>query len=80
MTTLIKIIRTTNQKKTIHLKQFTRSHKCSLKNILHEAEKLVGYSTSFLNLRWLLSDELANIAMHFRKLIGSRHPMIDTAR
>lgn len=45
-----------------------------------EAEKIVGYPTSFLSLRWLLSDEVANVAIHLRKLIGSRHPLLKTAK
>lgn len=38
--------------------------------VIREAEKIVGYPTSFMNLRWLLSDEFANIAMHLRKLVS----------
>lgn len=45
-----------------------------------EAEKIVGYPTSFLSLRWLLSDEIANIALMLRKLIGSNHPLLKTAK
>ncbi|XP_034949007.1 decaprenyl-diphosphate synthase subunit 2-like [Chelonus insularis] len=45
-----------------------------------EAEKIVGYPTSFLNLRWLLSDEIANVALHLRKLVGSNHPLLKTAK
>ncbi|XP_034950030.1 decaprenyl-diphosphate synthase subunit 2-like [Chelonus insularis] len=45
-----------------------------------EAEKIVGYSTSFLNLRGLLSDEIANIAVFLRKLMESNHPLIDIAK
>lgn len=48
--------------------------------IVKEAEKIVGYPTSFLNLRWLLNDELANIALHLRKLVGTNHPLLKTAR
>lgn len=44
------------------------------------AEKLVGYPTSFLSLRWLLSDEIANVALHLRKLVGSSHPLLKTAK
>lgn len=47
---------------------------------ISEAEKVVGYPTSFLNLRWLLTDEFANIAIHFRKLVLSNHPLLTTAR
>lgn len=45
-----------------------------------EAEKIVGYPTSFLSLRWLLSDEIANVALHLRKLVGSNHPILKTAK
>lgn len=47
---------------------------------LTEAEKVVGYPTSFLNLRWLLSDEYANVAFNLKKLIGLRHPLLTTAK
>nr|CAH7768204.1 unnamed protein product [Callosobruchus chinensis] len=47
---------------------------------VNEAEKIVGYPTSFLSLRWLLNDEVANIALHLRKLIGTNHPLLSTAR
>ncbi|CAH0400640.1 unnamed protein product [Chilo suppressalis] len=48
--------------------------------IIKEAEKIVGYPTSFMNLRWLLSDEFANLAMHLRKVVDSNHPIIKTAK
>ncbi|XP_047536771.1 all trans-polyprenyl-diphosphate synthase PDSS2-like [Vanessa atalanta] len=48
--------------------------------IIREAEKIVGYPTSFMNLRWLLSDEFANLAMHLRKIVGSNHPIMKTAK
>ncbi|NXD25223.1 DLP1 synthase, partial [Spelaeornis formosus] len=48
--------------------------------LVSEAEKIVGYPTSFMSLRCLLSDELSNIAMHVRKLVGTKHPLLDTAR
>ncbi|CAG9858478.1 unnamed protein product [Phyllotreta striolata] len=47
---------------------------------VNEAEKVIGYSTSFLSLRWLLNDEVANIAFNLKKLIGTKHPLINTAR
>lgn len=47
---------------------------------LNEAEKIVGYPTSFLNLRWLLSDEIANVGLHIRKLLGTQHPLLDAAK
>ncbi|CAG4957005.1 unnamed protein product [Colias eurytheme] len=48
--------------------------------VIKDAEKIVGYPTSFMNLRWLLSDEFANLAMHLRKIVGSNHPIMKTAK
>ncbi|KAK7040807.1 Decaprenyl-diphosphate synthase subunit 2, partial [Halocaridina rubra] len=45
-----------------------------------DAEKIVGYPTSYLTLRSLLSDEMSNIAGHIRKLVGSSHPLLKTAK
>ena len=47
---------------------------------LRQAEALVSYSSSFLSVRSLLSDEFASVAMAARKLIASKHPLIKTAR
>lgn len=47
---------------------------------LSDAEKLVGYPTSFLSLRCLLSDELSNVAIYMKRLVGSKHPLLKTAR
>lgn len=55
-------------------------HKHEWDLAISEAEKIVGYPTSFLSLRWLLSDEVANVAMHLRKLVGSNHPLLKTAK
>ncbi|XP_011563391.3 all trans-polyprenyl-diphosphate synthase PDSS2 [Plutella xylostella] len=48
--------------------------------VIRDAEKIVGYPTSFMNLRWLLSDEFANMASYLRKLVGSNHPILQTAK
>lgn len=48
--------------------------------MVSEAEKIVGYPASFMSLRCLLSDELSNIAMQVRKLVGTQHPLLTTAR
>lgn len=44
------------------------------------AEKVVGYPTSFLSLRYLMSDEISNIAVYLKKLIGTGHPLLSTAK
>ncbi|XP_048002139.1 all trans-polyprenyl-diphosphate synthase PDSS2-like [Leguminivora glycinivorella] len=49
-------------------------------NIIRDAEKVVGYPTSFMNLRCLLSDEFANMALYLRKLLGSNHLVMQTAK
>ncbi|CAG0883699.1 unnamed protein product [Cyprideis torosa] len=49
-----------------------------LKSAVADAEKVVGYPTSFLSLRYLLSDEVANVALQLRKLVGSSHPLLHT--
>ncbi len=49
-----------------------------LENLASEAEKVVGYQTSLL--RCLLSDEISSVLLHSKKLVGSRHPLLKTAR
>jgi len=56
------------------------SKKPDFNRAVSEAEKIVGYPTSFLSLRWLMSDEIANVALHLRKLVGSNHPLLKTAK
>lgn len=48
--------------------------------VISEAEKIVGHSTSFLSLKCLMNDEVADIASHIRKLMGTSHPLINTAK
>lgn len=50
------------------------------KKAVSEAERIVGYPTSFMSLRCLLSDELASVALHLRKLVGTKHPLLQTAK
>ena len=47
---------------------------------MSNAEKIVGYSTSYFSLRCLLSDEISNVALHLRKLVGTNHPLLETAK
>lgn len=48
--------------------------------VVSDAERIVGYPTSFLSLRCLLSDELSNVALQMRKLVGTKHPLLQTAK
>ncbi|XP_061722099.1 all trans-polyprenyl-diphosphate synthase PDSS2-like isoform X1 [Cydia pomonella] len=45
-----------------------------------QAEQTVGFPTSFLNLRWLFNDEIASTAIHLRKLVGTNHPLLKSAK
>ena len=56
------------------------SRQDDLTKALSDAEKIVGYPTSFLNLRYLLSDEISNIAMYMKRFAMSKHPLLRTAR
>ncbi|XP_013865167.1 all trans-polyprenyl-diphosphate synthase PDSS2 [Austrofundulus limnaeus] len=62
------------------LSLFSSSESSSWSKVVSDAEKIVGYPTSFMSLRCLLSDELSNVAMHVRKLAGTQHPLLNTAR
>ncbi len=64
--------------------RFSTTQKLSMNkewtSILNKAEKIVGYPTSFLNLRYLVSDEVAHFASLLRKLMLTKHPLIKMAR
>ncbi|XP_041827254.1 decaprenyl-diphosphate synthase subunit 2 [Melanotaenia boesemani] len=62
------------------LSLFSSSGSSNWSKVVSDAEKIVGYPTSFMSLRCLLSDELSNVAMHVRKLVGTQHPLLNTAR
>ncbi|KAF5885488.1 decaprenyl-diphosphate synthase subunit 2, partial [Clarias magur] len=61
------------------LSLFSAPSPSSWSKVVSDAEKIVGYPTSFMSLRCLLSDELSNVAMHVRKLVGTKHPLLNTA-
>uniref|UniRef100_A0A3Q3SA25 Prenyl (decaprenyl) diphosphate synthase, subunit 2 n=1 Tax=Mastacembelus armatus TaxID=205130 RepID=A0A3Q3SA25_9TELE len=62
------------------LSLFSSSTPSNWTKVVSDAEKIVGYPTSFMSLRCLLSDELSNVALHVRKLVGTKHPLLNTAR
>ncbi|XP_060518742.1 all trans-polyprenyl-diphosphate synthase PDSS2-like [Cylas formicarius] len=68
-------------KNAIYRNLVTQAKALTIRNkIVNEAEKIVGYPTSFLSLRWLLNDEIANIISHIKRLIGTNHPLLASAR
>jgi hypothetical protein len=79
----ISALSSTTTAETAHINLTTTPSSLLLKEwsgILTKAEKTVGYSTSFLNLRYLVSDEVAQIANLVRKLMKTKHPIIKMAR
>jgi hypothetical protein len=90
--TVGRLCRSLNEDQFLHvrrasfLKFFTGSNSGGRPNdikftkVVSDAEKLVGYPTSFMSLRCLLSDEMSNVAMYVRKLVGTKHPLLKTAR
>uniref|UniRef100_A0A8C1K3Z5 Prenyl (decaprenyl) diphosphate synthase, subunit 2 n=1 Tax=Cyprinus carpio TaxID=7962 RepID=A0A8C1K3Z5_CYPCA len=59
-----------------HLSIFANPSPSNWTKVVSDAEKIVGYPTSFMS---LLSDELSNVAMHVKKLVGTKHPLLNTA-
>lgn len=47
---------------------------------LSGAEQVVGAPTSFASMRSLMGDEISTLASYARRLIGSSHPFLNTAR
>ncbi|GIY50171.1 all trans-polyprenyl-diphosphate synthase PDSS2 [Caerostris extrusa] len=45
-----------------------------------DAEKLVGHPTTFFSLKCLLSEEFTSVAMNLRRLVGTDHPILKTAK
>jgi len=45
-----------------------------------EGEKIVGTPNSLMSMRALMSEDFTNMAVHFKKLIGSDHPVLKTAK
>lgn len=48
--------------------------------VILQVEHAVGQTASFLNLRHLLNDEFADVAVNFKKMIGTRHPIMSAAK
>lgn len=71
---------TSSPRRSLVGEKLSSNQKPDWNRAVSEAEKIVGYPTSFLSLRWLLSDEIANVALHLRKLVGSNHPLLKTAK
>jgi hypothetical protein len=47
---------------------------------LSRAERVVNYPTSFLSLRFLLKEEISYLAIHLKRLIDTKHPLLETVK
>jgi hypothetical protein len=47
---------------------------------LSRAERVVNYPTSFLSLRFLLKEEISYLAIHLKRLIETKHPILKTVK
>lgn len=50
------------------------------KKIVCDAQRIVDYPTSYISLRWLLSDKVANVGYKLRELASSPNSLHRTAR
>ena len=81
--TLTQLSRTTTSGSTNNIRKYSASvahTNPDWDRAMSDAEKVVGYSTSYFSLRCLLSDEISNVALHLRKLVGTNHPLLETAK
>ena len=69
-----RILRSVLKPRATFLSYVNSYHYSSLK----DAELEVGYSTSFLGLKCLISDEFSTIVSYVRQLMHSKHPLIET--
>nr|BAT31621.1 subunit 2 of solanesyl diphosphate synthase [Schmidtea mediterranea] len=48
--------------------------------IIKRSEQIVCYPSSLVNIRYLISDEITSVASQVRKLVGTHHPLLQTAK
>lgn len=68
------------KRRSLTTSQTVQNHNYDWNRAVSEAEKIVEYPTSFLSIRWLLSDETPTVASHLRQLVGNNHPLLKTAK
>lgn len=57
-----------------------RLHHANWTQALSNAERVVGLPTSFSSLQCSMNDDMSNMAFYLKKLIGTGHPLLTTAR
>lgn len=48
--------------------------------VIGEAKLVVGSCPSNIGLKTLMSDEISHIKTHVKKLVGTQHPFLETAK
>lgn len=65
---------------TGHSKGRSYSANGHLDRAIREGERVVGDLTPYFSLKCFLSDEISNVALHLAKLVGTDHPLLETAK
>ena len=47
---------------------------------INDAKSVIGSCPSQIGLKTLMSDEISHIKTHLRKLVGTQHPFLETAK
>lgn len=48
--------------------------------VMGEAKLVIGSCPSQIGLKTLMSDEISHIKTHLKKLVGTQHPFLETAK
>ncbi|XP_040576065.1 all trans-polyprenyl-diphosphate synthase PDSS2 isoform X1 [Lepeophtheirus salmonis] len=66
--------------RTLHISQVHIPKRRGWDRVLSEAEKLVGFPSSFASLSAFMNEDMSNWAVHARKLASSNHPFTTTMK
>lgn len=69
-----------NHQTVIYARNYSWFSGNGLQNAISDAEKSVGYPTSFNSWKYLFDEEPATFIGLARKIVGSGHPLLQTAR
>lgn len=48
--------------------------------VIADAKSVIGSCPSQIGLKTLMSDEISHIKTHLKKLVGTQHPFLETAK
>lgn len=67
---------------TVQPEKVTDKYNVKSNKALTDAEKLIGFRSSLISLRYLLTEDVGNVVEHVRKLAstGTKHPLVKTVK